>query len=190
MPTHDCWSDSCARMSGRAAAQVAPPAPSDVDAGRGLFEGKGQCLSCHRVLDAGGRTARELSWIGLLRTPDKLRAAVTNPSTHPSASAFTPAGGRSTRCLSAYAAHAVGAQPRPGGAGNCAGDRKCPVFQPAAAGQGRTAGAADARAPDSARRDGGRHRVGHGLFHLAARASRWARKGRSTRSTCSSRCSI
>jgi predicted methyltransferase/mono/diheme cytochrome c family protein len=70
--------------------QAVPPVPSDVDAGRGLFEGKGQCLSCHRVLEAGGRTARELSWIGLLRTPDKLRAAVTNPSTHPSASAFTP----------------------------------------------------------------------------------------------------
>jgi len=70
-------------------AQAVPPVPSDVDAGRALFEGKGQCLSCHRVLDAGGRSARELSWIGLLRTPDKLRAATTNPSTHPSASAFT-----------------------------------------------------------------------------------------------------
>jgi precorrin-6B methylase 2 len=71
-------------------AQLPPPAPTDVEAGRGLFEGKGQCLSCHRILDDGGRTARDLSWIGLLRTPDRLRAAITNPSTHPPASAFTP----------------------------------------------------------------------------------------------------
>jgi predicted methyltransferase len=71
-------------------AQLPPPAVSDVEAGRVLFEGKGQCLACHRILDSGGRAARDLSWIGLLRTPDKLRAAITNPSTHPAASAFTP----------------------------------------------------------------------------------------------------
>ena len=64
---------------------------SDADAGRALFEGKGQCLSCHRVGDSGGRTARDLSWIGLLRTPDKLRAAVTNIKTHASAATLTPA---------------------------------------------------------------------------------------------------
>src|SRR5918992_3632789 len=72
-------------------AQVPPPATSDVDAGRTLFEAKGQCLSCHQVGGAGGGTARDLSWIGLLRTPEKLRAAVTNLSTHPSASMLTPA---------------------------------------------------------------------------------------------------
>ena len=72
-------------------AQAAPPAPSDVDAGRELFEGKGQCLSCHRIADSGGRASRDLSWIGLLRTQEKLRAAVTNPTSHPSASALTPA---------------------------------------------------------------------------------------------------
>jgi precorrin-6B methylase 2/mono/diheme cytochrome c family protein len=71
-------------------AQLPPPVPTDVEAGRALFEGKGQCLSCHRILDNGGRAARELSWIGLLRTPDKLRATITNPSAHSSASAFTP----------------------------------------------------------------------------------------------------
>jgi hypothetical protein len=73
------------------AAQVLPPPPTDVEAGRGLFEGKGQCLSCHRIGDTGGRTARDLAWIGLLRTPEKLRAAVTNPAPHPGASALTPA---------------------------------------------------------------------------------------------------
>ena len=71
-------------------AQVPPPAASDVEAGRVLFEGKGQCLSCHRIAEAGGRTARDLSWIGLLRTSDKLRAAIVNPSAHPGAAALTP----------------------------------------------------------------------------------------------------
>ena len=70
-------------------AQAPPPAPSEVDAGRVIFEDKGQCLSCHRVGEEGGRTARDLSWIGLLRTPDKLRAAVTNPSAHRVATTFT-----------------------------------------------------------------------------------------------------
>lgn len=72
-------------------AQVPPPAVSDVEAGRALFEGKGQCLSCHRVGDTGASTARDLSWIGLLRTPEKLRAAVTATSAHPSASTLSAA---------------------------------------------------------------------------------------------------
>lgn len=72
-------------------AQLAPPPSVDVDAGRVLFEGKGRCLSCHRVADSGGGTARDLSWIGLLRTPEKLRAAVTNPKAHPLAPSLTSA---------------------------------------------------------------------------------------------------
>lgn len=72
-------------------AQVPPPAVSEVEAGRALFEGKGQCLSCHRVGDTGASTARDLSWIGLLRTPEKLRAAVTATSAHPSASTLSAA---------------------------------------------------------------------------------------------------
>lgn len=71
-------------------AQLPPPAPTDVEAGRGLFEGKGQCLSCHRISDNGSGAARDLRWIGLLRTPDKLRTAISNQSTHPPASMFTP----------------------------------------------------------------------------------------------------
>jgi ubiquinone/menaquinone biosynthesis C-methylase UbiE len=70
-------------------AQLPPPMPADVTAGRVLFEGKGQCLSCHTMADTGGRTARDLSWIGLLRAPDSLRASVTNPKAHPSASSLT-----------------------------------------------------------------------------------------------------
>lgn len=72
-------------------AQLAPPVPAEADAGRALFEGKGRCLTCHQVEEAGSGTARDLSWIGLLRTPEKLRAGVTNPATHPATSALTPA---------------------------------------------------------------------------------------------------
>ena len=74
-----------------ALSQLPPPPAPDVDAGRGLFEGKGQCLSCHRIAETGAQSARDLSWIGLLRTPEKLRAAVTNPTWHPAASKFAPA---------------------------------------------------------------------------------------------------
>src|SRR5215203_213091 len=73
------------------AAQVPPPAAADADAGRVIFEGRGQCLSCHRIAATGGTAARDLSWIGLLRTPDKLRAAIVNPSAHPAAATLTPA---------------------------------------------------------------------------------------------------
>jgi SAM-dependent methyltransferase len=51
--------------------------------GQTLFEGRGRCLTCHSVNEQGALTARDLSWIGLLRTPDSLRRAVTDISMHP-----------------------------------------------------------------------------------------------------------
>ena len=75
------------------AAQSSPPArvSSDADAGRTLFEGRGRCLTCHVVDERGARTARELSWIGLLRTPDSLRRSVTDALRHPDALTLSPA---------------------------------------------------------------------------------------------------
>lgn len=67
--------------------QLAPPPPADVDAGRALFEAR-RCLSCHMVDGAGARTARDLSWIGLLRPPQKLTASVVNAAVHPDAAAL------------------------------------------------------------------------------------------------------
>jgi ubiquinone/menaquinone biosynthesis C-methylase UbiE/mono/diheme cytochrome c family protein len=64
------------------AAQLPPPSPSAVDAGRERVHAPGQCLSCHRIDGQGATTARDLSWIGALRTPEKLRAAIVNPATH------------------------------------------------------------------------------------------------------------
>ena len=72
------------------AAQLPPPAPADVAAGKAAFEAR-NCLSCHRLGDVGGRTARDLNWIGVLRTPEKLRAALTSQTLHKAAGTLPPA---------------------------------------------------------------------------------------------------
>lgn len=64
-------------------AQLPPPSTSAVEAGRARFQAAGQCLTCHRVDGQGADRARDLSWIGVLRTPEKLRAAILNPAIHP-----------------------------------------------------------------------------------------------------------
>jgi predicted methyltransferase len=73
------------------AAQAAPPArvSADAAAGKALFEGRGRCLTCHLVDERGERKSRDLSWIGLLRTPDSLRRSVTNLSQHSDAATFS-----------------------------------------------------------------------------------------------------
>lgn len=73
-----------ASASGFAQTAAAPPAP-----GQTLFEGRGRCLTCHSVNEQGALTARDLSWIGLLRTPDSLRRAVTDTSIHPDVSSLS-----------------------------------------------------------------------------------------------------
>src|SRR5688572_30515445 len=70
--------------SGVAQAPATPATP-----GQALFEGRGRCLTCHSVNEQGALTARDLSWIGLLRTPDSLRRAVTDTSIHPAASSLS-----------------------------------------------------------------------------------------------------
>ncbi len=47
--------------------------------GRVLFEGKGECSSCHRVNGKGPRTAPDLSDIGALRTPAILQTNLLDP---------------------------------------------------------------------------------------------------------------
>ncbi len=46
----------------------------DAARGRTLFEGKGECSSCHRVAGRGPRSAPDLSDIGLARAPADARA--------------------------------------------------------------------------------------------------------------------
>src|SRR5579863_118776 len=45
----------------------------DASRGEGVFRGKGGCLSCHRVNGQGSRLAPDLSEIGAVRTPERLR---------------------------------------------------------------------------------------------------------------------
>jgi precorrin-6B methylase 2 len=58
---------------------------ADIAAGKTIFEGSGGCLGCHTVEGRGQRTARDLSWIGLLRTRASLREALAKPGPHASA---------------------------------------------------------------------------------------------------------
>jgi len=48
--------------------------------GKTLFNGKGECASCHRVNGVGPRTAPDLSSIGLLRTPAILQQNMLDPA--------------------------------------------------------------------------------------------------------------
>jgi putative heme-binding domain-containing protein len=60
------------------------PADSSVggDASRGkvLFDGKGECSSCHRVNGVGPRVAPDLSDIGTIRTASELRQKLLDPN--------------------------------------------------------------------------------------------------------------
>jgi putative heme-binding domain-containing protein len=47
--------------------------------GQTLFEGTGQCFSCHRVNGKGPRVAPDLSNIGATRTPDLLQRTLLDP---------------------------------------------------------------------------------------------------------------
>jgi putative heme-binding domain-containing protein len=53
----------------------------DADRGRAVFQGSGQCASCHRVNGVGPRTAPDLSDIGAIRTPASLQRSLLDPYT-------------------------------------------------------------------------------------------------------------
>jgi putative heme-binding domain-containing protein len=52
----------------------------DAARGRGIFESKGACMSCHRVNGQGSRTAPDLSDIGAIRSADALRRSLLDPT--------------------------------------------------------------------------------------------------------------
>jgi putative heme-binding domain-containing protein len=58
---------------------AAEPARGDAARGRTLFEGKGNCASCHRVNGSGSRAAPDLTDIGAVRTADALRRSLVTP---------------------------------------------------------------------------------------------------------------
>jgi putative heme-binding domain-containing protein len=62
-------------MAGSAGA----PAAGDAARGRVVFEGKGQCLSCHAVGGVGSRLAPSLTEIGSFRRVVELRTSLIDP---------------------------------------------------------------------------------------------------------------
>mgnify|MGYP001959587645 FL=1 len=49
------------------------------DSGLALFQGKGECASCHMVRGNGGRLGPDLSRVGESTRPEDLMVAITNP---------------------------------------------------------------------------------------------------------------
>jgi putative heme-binding domain-containing protein len=54
--------------------------PGDASRGREVFEGKGGCLSCHRVADRGSRKGPDLSEIGRMRSAEVLERSILEPN--------------------------------------------------------------------------------------------------------------
>jgi putative heme-binding domain-containing protein len=48
--------------------------------GRTIVEGKGACLSCHRINGTGSRVAPDLSDVGVARTVEAMHRSLTNPT--------------------------------------------------------------------------------------------------------------
>jgi putative heme-binding domain-containing protein len=53
--------------------------PGDALRGKGIFEGKGECLSCHRVKDKGSRLGPDLTEIGAVRRMVELERSLLEP---------------------------------------------------------------------------------------------------------------
>jgi putative heme-binding domain-containing protein len=54
------------------------PAKGDAARGKSVFEGKGGCMSCHRVNGNGSRLAPDLSEVGAVRSPDAIERALVD----------------------------------------------------------------------------------------------------------------
>jgi len=54
-------------------------ASSDVKRGQALVEGKGQCLTCHKIGPGGSTSGPDLSGIGRLRKADELALSIVEP---------------------------------------------------------------------------------------------------------------
>jgi putative heme-binding domain-containing protein len=53
--------------------------PAEIAQGRSIFEGKGGCLQCHRVMGRGSRSGPDLSEIGAYRLSTELRTSLVDP---------------------------------------------------------------------------------------------------------------
>ncbi len=67
-------------LGGMLAAQVRESrGPGDAIRGQALFEGKGQCTSCHRVGETGSALGPNLTAAGTQLTVEQLRKSLLNP---------------------------------------------------------------------------------------------------------------
>jgi putative heme-binding domain-containing protein len=63
-----------------AATAYSTSAPGDPVRGKAIFEGKGECLNCHRVKDKGSRLGPDLTEIGAVRRMIELEGSVLEPN--------------------------------------------------------------------------------------------------------------
>lgn len=61
-------------------ANARPVKVGTASAGRTIVEGKGECLSCHRINGRGSRVAPDLSDVGSARAPDSISRSLTDPT--------------------------------------------------------------------------------------------------------------
>ena len=68
-----------AYLRAMAAGGTTPTAIGDARRGRAVFEGKGQCLTCHQVNGIGSRLGPDLSEVGRLGRASEIEQAVLDP---------------------------------------------------------------------------------------------------------------
>ena len=54
--------------------------PGSASSGRQVYDGRGNCASCHMVRGTGGRLGPDLSRVGERRDPDELKTDLTDPN--------------------------------------------------------------------------------------------------------------
>jgi len=62
------------------AAQAMSLPPGDAARGKALYDGKGQCDSCHRIAGKGSRLGPDLTEIGAVRSPEQLQESLLKPN--------------------------------------------------------------------------------------------------------------
>jgi putative heme-binding domain-containing protein len=68
-----------AYLRSAAAAPASSGPPGDADRGRTLFEGRGQCLTCHEVNGRGSPLGPDLSGVGSLRRAAEIERSIVDP---------------------------------------------------------------------------------------------------------------
>ena len=68
-----------AYLRSMAAATAGTVSGGDATRGKAVYEGKGNCASCHRIRGVGGRSGPDLSDIGNLRLAGELERSIVNP---------------------------------------------------------------------------------------------------------------